>query len=72
MATVSASDMVYVPAAWVYWERVTGSVDFVGLKTSWLSPKYTDILDAFRQYLTSVGKASDLLQQVVDTLDMIE
>ena len=43
-----------------------------GLKTSWLSPKYTDILGEFRQYLISVGKTSDLLQQVVDTLVMIE
>ena len=72
VATVSASDMLYLPATWIYWERVTGSVDFVGLKTSWLSPKYTDILDGFRQYLISVGKTSDLLQQVVDTLVMIE
>ena len=72
VATVSVSDMLYVPARWIYWERVTGSVDFVGLKTSWLSPRYTDILDGFRQYLISVGKTSDLLQQVVDTLVMIE
>ena len=63
-ATVGTMDMVLMPAGWMFWERVQGNHDVIGVRRTVLL-KSSD-LAVVNDHLTLLGKPSATVQAFQD------
>jgi hypothetical protein len=70
-ATVGVGECVMVPAGYLFYEHITSSCDFLGLRMPILSINDFATLSDIDKALTKIGCTSPALQRAVDCLTII-
>jgi hypothetical protein len=70
--TVGVHDAVYCPAGYIFYERVTGSMDFAGVRLPILSLAALETLTAISRHLIKIEAPSVALQRALDCLALAE
>jgi hypothetical protein len=65
------NDALYIPAGWVFYEKVGKAADFVGLRRQLLCVAALPILEAIDAHLIAVGKPNELVQASISGLSMM-
>eukprot|EP00959_Pyramimonas_sp_CCMP1952_P147090 3078589-Pyramimonas_sp.AAC.1 len=71
VATVGPKDIVYMPAAFVFYEKI-GPADFAGVRMVIIQKSQSQVLEEIQRFLISVNSQHPLLDMAVDTLAMLD
>ena len=66
-ATVGPSDLMYLPAGWICYEKV-GPQDFIGARKPHLAGADLDIMEKLNRHLITADAPSPQLQAALDCL----
>jgi hypothetical protein len=70
--TAGSSDAVYCPAGYIFHEKITGVMDFAGVRVPIVSLSALDTLTAISRHLIKVESPSIALQRILDCLALAE
>ncbi|CAE7259215.1 unnamed protein product [Symbiodinium sp. CCMP2456] len=69
---VGAQDVLYLPEGWMFYEKIMGKSNFLGVRLQFLSLKSLQHLEKINSYLLALGKPNAALQSAVDCLSLAE
>ena len=71
-ATAGPSDILFLPAGWMFYEKIVGNANFLGVRAQHLGLSCLADLRKINTYLIELGKPNSSLQQAVDCLSLAE